>query len=253
MTAGKLNNWWSYIYDFNRFNGSAIEYHHRFSEIPTTFPPVNGEYGTELSTVDWWGYWCSFSDFGPFGRVSVVSNAANPTLVSKGQFSLQVLVDQETFHGNGRNDAFYPISRNAHWNLTNLSEVSVSIKPGLNPGFIAGANPVIRLCANGNNRIEFAPLKNGRYANFFLDPVFQGTNGWFNFTAPINGNTNWEVNVFGYIDPALNPEQIAAARQQLKTNILADVNYVESPFVRTAAAAQQISYYLDGLEFHSAE
>ena len=53
-------------------------------EIPTNFPPVNGEYGTDLPTAEWWGYWCSFSDFGPYGRVSVVSNAANPTLVSKG-------------------------------------------------------------------------------------------------------------------------------------------------------------------------
>jgi hypothetical protein len=254
VANGKLNNWWSYIYDFNRFNGSAIGYPVTDSpQIPTNFPPVNGEYGTDLSTAEWWGYWCSFSDYGPYGRVSVVSNTANPTLVSKGQFSLQVLVDEETYHGNGRNDAFYPISRNAHWNLTNLSEVSVSLKPGLNPGHIDGANPVIRLCANGNNRIEFAPLTNGCYANLFLQPVFQGTNGWFNFTAPINGNTNWEVNVIGYIDPTLTPEEITAARQELKKTILSQVNYVEVSVRSNGTRSGQVSYYIDGLEFHTAE
>jgi hypothetical protein len=254
VANGKLNNWWSYIYDFNRFNGSAIGYPVTDSpQIPTNFPPVNGEYGTDLSTAEWWGYWSSFSDYGPYGRVSVVSNTANPTLVSKGQFSLQVLVDEETYHGNGRNDAFYPISRNAHWNLTNLSEVSVSLKPGLNPGHIDGANPVIRLCANGNNRIEFAPLTNGCYANLFLQPVFQGTNGWFNFTAPINGNTNWEVNVIGYIDPTLTPEEITAARQELKKTILSQVNYVEVSVRSNGTRSGHVSYYIDGLEFHTAE
>jgi len=252
VSNGKLNNWWPYIYDLNRFNGRSITYSVTDdAQIPTAFAPVNGEYGTELPTAEWWGYWCSFSDFGPYGQLSVVSNTANPALVSKGQFALQVLVDQEAFHYHGRNDAFYPISRNARWNLSDLREVSVSLKLGLNPGFIAGANPVIRLCANGGNRIEFAPLKNGRYANLFGESGFQETNGWFTFAAPINGSTNWEVNVIGYIDPSLNPQQIADARQQLKQNILSEVNYVEISVHSDGGRGDQVSYYIDDLEFRS--
>ena len=87
----------------------------------------------------------------------------------------------------------------------------------------------------------------------FRSPAFQGTNGWFNFTAPINGNTNWEVNVIGYIDPALTPEQIANDRQQLKQSILSDVNYVEISVHSDGGRGQQVSYYIDDLEFHSAE
>jgi len=254
VTAGKLNNWWPYLYDFNRFDGSAITYSvSDDTQIPSAFGPVNNEYGTELPTVNWWGYWCSFSDFGPYGQVSIVSNTTNPALVSKGQFSLQVLIDQEAFHYNGRNDTFYPISRNARWNLSDLREVRVSLKPGVNPDFIAGANPVIRLCANGGNRLEFAPLKNGHYANLLLEPTFLGTNGWFTFATPINGSTNWEVNVIGYIDPTLNPQQIADARQKLKQKILSEVNYVEISVHSEGGRGSQVSYYLDDLEFRTGQ
>jgi hypothetical protein len=250
VDVGKLNNWWPYIYDFNRFNGSPISHFvSGEAQIPTSFFPVNGEFGTELPTAEWWGYWCSFSDFGPYGQISVITNTASSSLVNQGRFSLQVLVDQEAFHYQGRNDAIYPITRNARWNLTNLREVSVSLKPGLNPDFLGGANPVIRLCANGGQRIEFVPLTNGRYANLFLDPAFQGTNGWFNFDAPIDGNTNWEVNVIGYIDPTLNPVQIAAARQQLKQSILSGVNFVEISVHSDGGRGSQVSYYIDGLQF----
>ena len=250
VSSGRLHNWWPYIFDLNVFDGSAVSYPVTGGpEIPQSFPPVAGEYGTEQAGTEWWGYWCSFTDFGPFGQVSAVTRDEAPDLVKEGDYSLRVLVDQESHHYNGRNDLRYPITRNARWNLGSLSEIGVSLKLGLNPGFVAGANPVIRLCTNGGNRIEFAPLKNGRYANHFLDPAFQSGGGWSTFEIPVGGNANWEVNVIGYIDPALNPAQQAAARQQLKQDILSEVNYVEVSVRSTGGRGQQVSFYLDGLEF----
>jgi hypothetical protein len=250
VTDGKLNSWWPYLFDFTHFNGSRITHSVTgFPSIPTSFPAVNAEYGTESSTAEWWGYWHSCSDFGPFGQVSVLTNAAASNVVKQGQYALQVLVDQEWFQHNGRNDLFYPISRNARWDLSDLASVRVCIKPGLNPGWIAGADPVIRLCANGGNRIEFVPLKDGHYVNLLSDPAFQGTNGWFTFVAPIDGSPIWEVNVIGYVDPALGPQEVVAARRQLKTNILAEVNYVEISVRSIGSRGTQVSYFVDGLEF----
>ncbi len=253
VTDGRLNSWWPYLFDFTRFNGSRLTHSVTgFPSVPASFVAVNAEYGTESGTAEWWGYWHSCSDFGPFGQVSVVTNTAAPALVAQGQYALQVLVDQESFHYNGRNDLFYPISRNARWNLSDLDSVKVSIKPGLNPGWIEGANPVIRLCANGGNRLEFAPLKEGHYANLLAEPTFQGTNGWSTFLAPIDGGTNWEVNVIGYIDPALCPQDILAARQQLKAKILAEVNYVEISLRTIGNRGTQVSYFIDDLRFQEA-
>jgi hypothetical protein len=250
VSSGRLHNWWPYIFDLNVFDGSAVSYPVTGSPgIPSSFPPVAGEYGTEQAGTDWWGYWCSFTDYGPFGQVSAITRNEDPDLVKEGDYSLRVLVDQESYHYNGRNDLRYPITRNARWNLGTLGEIGVSLKLGLNPLFVTGANPVIRLCTNGGNRIEFAPLKNGRYANHFLDPAFQSGGGWSTFDIPVGGNANWEVNVIGYIDPALDPAQQAAARQQLKEDILSEVNYVEVSVRSTGGRGQQVSFYLDGLEF----
>lgn len=250
VTDGKLNNWWPYLFDFNRFNGNYISY--RVEGFPAGCPsvaPVNGEIGTELDTAEYWGYWHSCSDFGPFGQVSVVNQASHPQLVCQGQYALEVKVDQDWFQYNGRNDLFYPISRDARWDLSHLREVGVSIKLGLHAESIAGANPVIRLCSNGGNRVEWAPLKSGRYANLFQESAFAGPDGWFNFNAPINGNLNWEVNVVGYIDPALSPAQVLAAKQQLKQKILSEVNYVEISVRSVGSRDTQITYHVDGLQF----
>jgi hypothetical protein len=254
VANGKLNNWWPYLFDFNRFNGSTITY--PVTGFPETSPqvaPVNGEYGTEASGEEWWGYWHSCCDFGPYGRVSVVSQAAGTNLVRQGQYALEVKVDQEAFQYNGRNDVFYPISRNARWDLSGLLEVSVAIKLGAHPEFIAGVNPVIRLCANGGNRIEFAPLTNGYYANLFSDPGRRDANGWFVFDIPVGGNSTWEANVFGYVDPALGPDDIALAKQALRQKILAEVNYVEVSLSSVGGRGSQVSYSIDGLQFRHAQ
>jgi hypothetical protein len=250
VSSGRLNNWWPYIFDLNVFDGSAVNHPVTGGpETPSSFPPVAGEYGTEQTGTEWWGYWCSFTDFGPFGQISAITRNEDPDLVKEGNTSLRVLIDQELFHYNGRNDLRYPITRNARWNLGTLGEIGVSLKLGLNPSFVTGANPVIRLCKNGGNRIEFAPLKNGLYANHFLDPAFQSGGGWSTFHIPVAGNASWEVNVIGYIDPALDPAGQAAARQQLKQNILAEVNYFEVSVRSAGGRGQQVSFYLDGLEF----
>jgi hypothetical protein len=161
-----------------------------------------------------------------------------------------VLIDQEWFQYNGRNDLFYPISRNAGWNLTDLREVSFAIKLGLNTGQILGANPVLRLCANPGNRIEFVPIANGQYVNLFSKPEFQDPNQWFEFTVPVDGNANWEVNVIGYIDPASDLAATARAKQELKAKILAQSNYVEISVRSDGNRGTRVSFYLDGLAFH---
>jgi hypothetical protein len=250
VTDGKLNNWWPYLFDFNRFNGDRITYPvEGFPERPATYPPINGEYGTELGTAELWGFWHSFSDFGSYGEISIVRQTENSAGVKTGQFALQVAIDEDWYQGHGRNDAIFPISRNARWNLANLRELSVSLKPGVNASRILGANPVIRLCANGGNRIELAPLRNGVYANLILENRFKNAAGWSVFDIPIAGNTNWEVNVFGYIDPSLSAAEIAAAKQQLRQQILAEVNYVEISIRSDGTRGLSFSYYIDDLEF----
>ena len=53
VSDGKLNNWWPYIYDFNRFDGSAIQYPvDGFPVVPTTYSTTNNEYGTEEGGMD---------------------------------------------------------------------------------------------------------------------------------------------------------------------------------------------------------
>ncbi|MCL5096798.1 MAG: hypothetical protein M1608_04585 [Candidatus Omnitrophica bacterium] len=252
VSNGKLNTWWPYLFDFNRFNGDQINYPvNGFPEMPVHFPPVNSEYGTEVGTSELWGYWHSFGDFGPWGQVTVVNSAENPEAVKNGSHAIKVDIREDLYQSNGRNDTFYPITRNAGWNLADLREVSIAIKPGLNPSLITGANPVIRLCQNGGNRIELAPLKNGRYANLFLDNSFKGQNGWFVFNIPITGNANWEASVIGYIDPKLSQAEVAAAKQQLKQSILSKVNYVQISILSDGTQGDRLSYYIDGLEFHT--
>jgi hypothetical protein len=258
VSSGRLNNWWPYLFDHMVFDGSAIGGPVTgMPEIPTSFPPVGGESGTELADADEWGYWASNAWGGDrdetasaaLGRITSISATAEPAGVHQGQRSLKVEVDQQLNHGAGRNDVFYPITRNARWNLSGLAEVGLALKPGDNPQFFNGANPVIRLCRHGGNRIEFAPLKNGLYANLLDDPAFEAGGGWLSFDIPVNGGANWEVNVIGYIDPALDPSQQAAARLQLKQEILAEVNYVEVSIRTDGGRGDPVSFFIDGLEF----
>ncbi len=250
VANGKLNNWWGYIFDFNQFNGSAIAFPVTgFVEPPTSFPSVNGEFGTEESSADWWGYWHSCTDFGPFGSVTVVNETNQPETVCRGQRALAVSIDQEWFQENGRNDLVFPISRNAHWNLSRAGQITFAIKPQVNATQLNGANPVVRLCANGGNRIEFAPVKNGRYADFLRDSRFDAGNGWRRFTIPLAGSADWERNVIGHVEPGLTGAALDAARQSLREDILSSVNYLEISIRSTGGRGERVVYYVDDLEF----
>ena len=157
--------------------------------------------------------------------------------------------------GFGRNDVFYPVSRNAHWNLSDLIDVRISIKPDENAGLLVDTNPIIRLYKNGGNRIEFVPRDNGVYTNLFLNNALRDSEGWYNFSIPLPGDATWEKNVIGYIDPGLPKTEQQAAKAQLEKDILADVNYVEisirSTTSRTLAPYDVLSYYIDGLQLRS--
>ena len=254
VANGKLNNWWPYLFDFNRFHGDAINYPvEDYRATPTSFPALNGEYGTESSTAERWGYWASFSDFGPSGQVSVVTNSENAALVRQGQYAIKVTIDEEAFHYNGRNDLIYPISRNARWNLEDLRALTLSIKPAMNAQLMRGVNPIIRLCANGGNRIEFVPVKKGVYANSFLDDRFKAQNGWLAFRIPVEGSADWEVNTFGFLDPNLHGADLLAAQRQLKRRVLSEVNYVEISLWSDGGRGDRLEYYVDDLEFHFSE
>jgi hypothetical protein len=247
VTNGKLNNWWYYLYDFNRFYGAAITYTlNGFPTIPTTFNPVNSEYGTEESTTNNWKYWHSCSDFGQGAQLSIV-NSSNPLYVKHGNYSLKVDVTGESYNGSGRNDLSFPLSKNAHWNLAALTSLKLSIKPDLNPSLLTGANPVVRLCTNGTNRIEFVPKSAGVYANLFNGSG--DANGWYNFTIPASGSTSWEKNIIGYVDPALTGTARTNALLQIQANVLANVNYIEVSVHSAADYGQSYSFYIDDIEF----
>ncbi len=98
VANGKLNNWWPYILDFNRFDGRAITWPvEGFPDIAPSVAPISGEYGTETASGQWWGYWHSCNDFGPFGQVAVVESTSSPALVREGRYAVQATIDQEWF------------------------------------------------------------------------------------------------------------------------------------------------------------
>ena len=262
VSDGRLNTWWPYIFDFNRFNGALIDYKvTRFREIPTRFRRIRGEFGTDMRPAAHWGYWHSQNGFSPGGKaaeLSIVSKAADPQNVKTGSHALKVTIENAQYWeelGFGRNDVFYPVSRNAHWNLSDLVDVRFSIKPDENEGLLVDTNPIIRLYKNGGNRIEFVPRDNGVYTNLFLNNALRDSEGWYNFSIPLPGDATWEKNVIGYIDPGLPKTEQQAAQAQLEKDILADVNYVEisirSTTSRTLAPYDVLSYYIDGLELRS--
>jgi len=214
VTAGKLNNWWSYIYDFNRFDWSSIAYSSK-QTIPRPLLSFPGEQAIRARicrTAEGWGYCvpCRTSDLWPSGRLSQYSH---PVLSTRARFSLQVLIDQESFHYHGRNDTFLPDLPNALWEPDQPVPGRIRSKLGLNPGFIAGANPIIRLCANGGNRIsKFAPPQERPLrGTSFLEPIFKGKRLVHLLPPQSTATTNWEVNVIGYIDPTLIPCKYADA------------------------------------------
>jgi hypothetical protein len=261
VTNGKLNNWWPYLFDFNRFNGSWIDYYvDGFPVIPSEFVGRNDEIGTDDPNPGQWGYWHSDNGFSPFAKYGVLSTILqtdDADHVQHGDSSLQIQIANAEIWEQwdlGRNDIFYPASRNAHWDLSSLTQINFAMKLGDNPGLIQGVNPVVRLYSNRGTRLEFVPLQNGHYINLFLDSSAKDENGWYAFSVPAGGSSQWERNVFGYIDPSLAPDSYEQARQALIGTILADVCFVEVS-IRTVRAyppnipVENCSFYLDDLQF----
>jgi hypothetical protein len=258
VTNGNLNNWWPHLFDFNRFDGATIDYPvDGFPVAPTDFRPVQGEYGTDLQSPTQWGYWHSENGFSPGAKaanVSVVSAATDPAHVKTGSYAIEVRVESSQyseFRDVGRNDVFYPVSRNAHWNLPNLKEVRFSIKPELNAALLSGTNPVVRLYKNGGNHIELVPLRNGKYVNLLNGIVAPDAGGWYNFSAALAGDSGWEKNVIGYIDVSLSASERLAAKARVEREILSDLSYVEIS-IRSTTASQNdppplevFTYYID--------
>lgn len=253
---GILNNWWYYIYDFNRFDGSRITYQVTgFPDpAPTVHNPVNNEYGTEQNlTRDLeWGYWHSHNDSGKNATLTMIdrSSTEGQENVKYGNNSLKAEINcSRDINGNlGWNELFYPVTKNAAWDLTDKTSISFSIKPGENPELINGTNPVVRLCMNSGNKIEYVPKVFDLYRNFFFEE-----SDWNDFIVPLNGNALWEVNIIGYINPALSEAEKIIAKNELKNKILENVNYIEIAIgstILTTDSDNIFSIYLDGLKFN---
>jgi len=253
VSNGRLNNWWPYIFDFNRFNGDRIDYEVTgFPVIPEVFQPVNFEYGTDETTPDHWGY-CSPG--GKNGQISILTGPDNPGHVKSGNSSVRIKVESSEKYNEvarGDNIIFFPRYRNAHWNLTDLDSIRFSIKPDENPGLFFQSNPIVRLCSNGGNRIELIPLDQGIYANLFLDNSLSDPEGWFTFSIPVRGNSKWERNLIGFIDPALDPIEKLKARYNLEKDILSEVNYIEIVINTSSPSTpvQLFSILIDDLKLH---
>ncbi len=268
VTDGILNNWWPYLYDFNRFDGVPVNFEvtgiptHRISHHALPFNPNNVDENN-------WGYWNSENGWNfekwlkqgelapgaKVGRMTIVTRRDVPG-INEAAFALSVTIENtQDFEevGVGRNDVFYPVSRNAHWNLQNLRQVRFAVKPYLNPQLIAGTNPIVRLYKNGGQRIEFVPRVRGTYANMFRDQQFRDAAGWFRFAIPVAGDETWEKHIIGYIEPGLSASAKQAAQAQLEAEILKDVNYVEisirSVTSRSVNPDDFVSYYIQGISF----
>ena len=259
VTNGTLNSWWPYLFDFNRFDGSPIDYRvNGFRRISSGRRHAGGEIGTDDSNAINWGYWHSQNGFSPGGKAGTL-NAVNrkdrPELVKEGRYSLEVEIESSQYWewlGVGRNDVFYPVSRNAHWHRPYLQQVRFSIKPKHNASLLVGTNPIIRLYKNPGTRIELVPVNLGVYANRLEDLSIKDVNGWYNISAPLAGSEKWEKNVIGYIDPSLPVWEHAIAKARLEQEILADLNYIEISVRSTAVDSgekpfHRLSYFIDEL------
>ncbi|HEY9062756.1 MAG TPA: cellulose binding domain-containing protein [Pseudobacteroides sp.] len=254
---GILNNWWYYVYDFNRFNGSSITYNVTGfpTPLPTTHNPINNEYGTEQNSSRGleWGYWHSHNISGKNATLTMINKSTTEEAqnVKYGNNSLKAEINcsKDVESGSkGRNDIFYPLSKNAGWNLAGKTSVKFSIKPGQNFNLINGTNPIIRLCMDNGNKIEYIPKNSGIYKNYLLNP-----NVWNDFTVPLNGDSMWESNVIGYINPNLTGSDRTNAVNALKDTIMKKVNYVEISIGSTILTTDHdniFSIYIDGLNFN---
>lgn len=260
VSDGRLNNWWPYIFDFNRFDGSPVTHNVTgFDDDKHQFRPQRGEYGTDVADSGEWGYWHSLNGFSPGAKVAqigVVKRRDSSTDVISGRRAIHVTIDGAQYWdslGVGRNDLFYPMSKNAHWNLLGLSRVQFAIKPEINASLITGTNPIVRIYTNGGNRIELVPRSGGRYVNLFGDGNAPSADGWYNFDIPTAGGAAWEKNVVGYVNPLLSDSETQVARAALEREILSDVNYVEisirSVIPAPVVAHEIVSYYVDNLRF----
>jgi hypothetical protein len=248
ITDGKLNNWWPYIYDCNRFDGRFIDYDvDGFPAIPDAYAVNNEEYGTEDDNTDLLGFWVTWNDFGQRGDLSIVKKEESPENVKNGQSSVSVDISVESYTINGRNDLIYPRFKNAHWKLSNIDSIIFSVKP-TSKYLISGVNPIFRICTNGNDRIEFVPKKNGKYANFFDVTGLADPNGWYTFRIPLAGDDSWERNIIGYIDPASDPIKQIQAEQQLIASVLSDVNYFEISIQSGGNRGDRLVYFIDNLK-----
>lgn len=163
---GMLNNWWPYIFDLNRFTGAYVDYEVTgFPEIPAGYSIVNKEYGTESFNADDWSFWHSTSWRGQRADISIAQKSSHAENVLNGNQSIKVDITMhipKLHHKTGRNDLIYPRYKNAHWSFSENHIITLSIKPESTEA-ITGTNPIIRLCTNGNNRIEYVPANNGLY------------------------------------------------------------------------------------------
>ncbi|MCX7749765.1 MAG: hypothetical protein N2645_23180 [Clostridia bacterium] len=250
--SGKLNNWWPYIFDFNRFDGREISYNIDSTQSTKVYNPINSEYGTDESNANNWGYWNSINKDGKNAVISTIDRYINPANVKTGNYAIKANINSSKFYSTGRNDLFYPASKNAAWNLSSISQIKLSIKPDQNTNMVSGTNPVIRLCTNGGNRVEYVPKKNGVYANLFNDLTLRDSNGWINLAIPTQGDLSWEKNIVGYIDPSLSGINAERAKLDLEKNILSNVNYVEISIksdIVSYSTDNNFSLYIDDLEF----
>jgi len=246
--GGILNNWWPYLFDFNRFDGVPIDF--KVTDVPIRHPGFHAapsKHKPDLTDASNWGYWNSQTVGAKVGYLRTVESARGSAL----EVTIENTQDFEELGGFGRNDVFYPVSRNAHWDLRNLRTVSFAVKPILNAKLIAGTNPILRLYKNGGQRIEFVPRLRGRYANLFKEMHFQDADGWFLFSVPVAGDDIWERHVIGYIEPGLTESDRQAAEQRLEAEILDDVNYVEISIRTTTSQSVNpddfVSYYIGKL------
>lgn len=243
----KLNNWWPYIFDINNFKGEVINYNVTgFPEIPTSFEKVNGEIGTD-SSVDYWGYWHSFNEEGRNADITSISKTDDSSNVISGDKSVKVNVNEVSWNNDGRNDVYYPITKNAKWDLSSAKNLNMSVKFLNNADIVAngGTNPVIRLYKNGGTRIEYVYTENGRYANKFAGVQ---NNTWVDISVPLSGNPNWKKVVIGYVEPSLTGEAREAELKKIEDSVLSEVNYIEvSIDAATTSTESTFSFIIDNL------
>jgi len=265
VTDGKLNTWWPYLFDSNRFDGTAIDYPVTgFNDPPDSTVaehdalPVGGEYGTELRSAANWGYWHSQNGFSPGAKaadLSIALGSERAEHVVSGEYALRVQVESSQYWewlGSGRNDVFYPVSRNAGWHRPDLAEVRFAIRPETSADLLVNTNPVVRLYKDRGTRIELVPLRNGAYVNLLEDTALRDAQGWYHFSASLFDELTWEKNIIGYIDPGLTGAALAQARAGLEHAILSDLNYLEISIRSTGTvdadtAIDVLSYYIDDL------